>query len=407
MSDVLKELKDGVEKHQQKLDSEVTKLQTELAEKGATIEQIQKETTEKFSALETELKEAKAAAGRTNQINADMASTIMTPEVHKAALKFGIAEAVKEMSEAKAKTLEQGKETFFAPIDIQKAVGSVLTANLTGGNYRSYLPAQPGYEPMGQTNFRDFFRVINSATDFVSFPRVNTPIGEGSMGVQTEGLAKPQVDRDFTLVNVTLETIAGYLKASRQSLRNIPFLRDYLSQSLPNELYVTENDDWGGDLWNAATTVTPVAGTPFVNILLDLRTRLITNKYSTSVSNLVYFVTPDVWASILLTTSPDGTWFQNPNTLTVTPTGDIRYLGISIVPVTWFGSNTGRVLLVDTSKVAIVQSEGINLRSTEFDQDDFIKNMITFRIEETANLAMFRLDAMFKATYVPPAPEEE
>jgi hypothetical protein len=46
--------------------------------------------------------------------------------------------------------------------------------------------------------------------------------------------------------------------------------------------------------------------------------------------------------------------------------------------------------VLDTNKYAIAQQSGLSVRSTEFDQDDFIKNLITFRCEARCELLQFQ-----------------
>lgn len=405
MSEIIKEMKDGIKKHQEKLDAEVAKLQTELAEKGATIEQIQKEASDKFSTLEAELKEAKAAAARSAQgEEIDLLAGGMSSKTQEALLTASISKSIKDLPDDMLRNASKhGNIRHTQPLDF-KAVGVVTTANLTGGKYQSYLPAEAGYEPMGQAHVREYFRFIQTSTGNVIYPTIATPIGEGAMAAQVEAAEKGQVDRDMTMTSKTLSFWAGYLKVSRQALEDIPFLRSYLSMSLPNQLFETEDAAWGTALWNAASAVTPTNAGNVVTILTDLRVKLITNKYG-GAQGLEYFVSPDVWALLLGNQSSTGL-YNVPIGITIAPNGDIRYLGIRVNVVNWLGG-ASRIVLVNTSKVAIAQNIGINLAVSDSDGDDFIKNRITFRIEERADPLFFRGDAILKATYVAPEPEDE
>jgi len=49
-----------------------------------------------------------------------------------------------------------------------------------------------------------------------------------------------------------------------------------------------------------------------------------------------------------------------------------------------------KIYVMDTTKFAIAQQSGLAVRSTEFDQDDFIKNLITFRCEARCELLQFQ-----------------
>jgi hypothetical protein len=45
---------------------------------------------------------------------------------------------------------------------------------------------------------------------------------------------------------------------------------------------------------------------------------------------------------------------------------------------------------MDTTKYAIAQQSGLNVRSTEFNEDDFTKNLLTFRCEARCELLQFQ-----------------
>jgi hypothetical protein len=45
---------------------------------------------------------------------------------------------------------------------------------------------------------------------------------------------------------------------------------------------------------------------------------------------------------------------------------------------------------MDTTKYRIAQSSGLTVRSSENVADDFIKNLITFRVEARADLLQFQ-----------------
>jgi len=352
---------------------------TELQKKGATIEEMQ-----------GEIKELKAKSGRMKGEKAPQTSVhqliIDTIGEHKAAI-----------SEFKGGVNEMKIET--------KAVGPILTANLsgTGNNYLSYLDWRPGMEPTGQFHFRDLVRTIQSETDFVRFPRANTPIGEGSFGRTAEGQTKPQVDRDYTMIDLTLQTFAGYAIVSRQSLRNIIFLQSWLPTSMMDQLADQEDVTFANTLVSAATGSSSLAGynaggfTGTPEKLIGYITNLLRTKYRPN----GIAVDPAVWASLLVyqpgrTTTPSTTVaYSNPFVVTVDTTGTVRVLGIPIYPVNWLSG--GRIIVGDWTKAAIVQSEGLTMRQSDSHASIFTANEIAFLLERTEELAIFRPDAFITA----------
>ena len=88
--------------------------------------------------------------------------------------------------------------------------------------------------------------------------------------------------------------------------------------------------------------------------------------------------------------------YSLPNVINITPDGQVRILKIPILPVNWLTGN--RVLVGDFTKASIVQSEGLTFRQSENGtSQDFMKNVVTFLLERTEGLAIFRPDAFVTA----------
>jgi hypothetical protein len=363
------------------LKAQLEKKTEELTKLGATIGEIQ-----------AEQKELKAKSGR---MGGGSQSKVMT-----------LASLLKEVvDENKEKFFASAESKAFEPISIstkdktiieQKAVGNIASANLsgTGNNYVSYLDWRPGMEPLGQFHFRDIFRTINSETDFVRFPRANTPIGEGSFARVAEGTQKPQIDRDYTMIDLTLTPMAGYAIVSRQALRNIVFLRDWLPTSMMEQLTDAEDYDFANKLVAAATGSVSTTGftnsTTAIDKLIIYLTRNMQAKYRPN------FIAGDatVWGN-LIANKETNAGYSTPGILSVTTDGTVRLLGIPFYPVNWLTG--GRILTGDSTKAAIVQSEGLTMRQTDSHASTFITNEVTFLLERTSNLAIFRPDAFTTA----------
>ena len=276
-----------------------------------------------------------------------------------------------------------------------KVVGDMTSANLTGtgNNYVSYLGWQDGMEPIGQDRFRGLVRTIMSDTDFVRYPRANSPIGEGSFGRQAaEGDTKAQVDRDYTMIDLTLKPMAGYATVSRQSLRNIVFLQSWLPTSMMEQLQDAEDTDFSNTLYFAATGSTTVsASTTVIHKLIGYIANLKKSKYSPN----GIAVASDVWTELILNAATDNS-FTLPNVVTVDANGNVRILGIPVVSVNWLAVN--QVIVGDWRKAAIVQSEGLVMRQSDSHASQFTSNEITFLLERTEGLAILRPDAFIATT---------
>jgi hypothetical protein len=353
---------------------DITEKVKELEKKGGTIEDMQ-----------NEIKELKAKSGR-------MKGQSQAPTSVQQLISDTIVEHKAAIAEFKGGIHEMKIET--------KTVGSIVSANLSSPYY-SYLDWRPGMEPTGQFHFRDLVRTIQSETDFVRFPRANRPIGEGSFARTAEGSTKPQVDRDYTMVDLTLKTMAGFAIVSRQSLRNIVFLQSWLPTSMMDQLADQEDIEFSNSLVGAATGSATIQ-TGFTGVpekLIAFIKNLLKTKYRPN----GIAVDPDIWANLLVfqpgrttTASPATTVpYSNPFVVTVGADGTVRVLGIPVYPVNWLTG--GRVIVGDWTKTAIVQSEGLVMRQSDSHASIFTSNEIAFLLERTEELAVFRPDAFVTA----------
>lgn len=375
---------------------------------AANAKKVAEDLTTKVEALNVELKAKDATIGQimdeVKEVKAKQGRVILTSgDKRKLWLGDAIAETIgrheKEIKASEGGAMV-GRLEVKANGDLeQKAVGNISSANLTGtgNNYVSYLDWQPGMEPLGQDHFRSIFRTIQSETDFVRFPRANTPIGEGSFARVNEGSTKPQVDRDYTMIDLTLKPMAGYAIVSRQSLRNIIFLQSWLPTSMMEQLMDQEDTDFANALVAAATGSTSTTGftdTSSFGKLIAYLTRLRVAKYTPN------FIAGDpmVWANLLtLKSAGSEAFYQQPGFVTVTADGQMRILGIPFYPVNWLGG--GRIIIGDSRKAAIVQSEGLVLRQSDSHASIFTSNEVAFLLERTEALAIFRPDAFATAAF--------
>jgi HK97 family phage major capsid protein len=229
----------------------------------------------------------------------------------------------------------------------------------------------------------DVFRILPTATGNVTFPRGNAAIGEGSFGTQTEGQSKAQVDYDVTMVNTSLSFIAGFAKVSRQMLQDLPFLQAYLSQSLLEDWNRRVNNSFMATI-TASATAGSTSATPVAERVIDYTAQHL--ALGLGQPNLI-LTTHAVWASILKTQPTNGS-YGVPGGITIGANGETRIIGIPVVPHSQIVS--GKIYVMNTNAFAIAQASGLAVRSTEFDQDDFVKNLVTYRAEARVGLLSFQ-----------------
>ena len=359
-----------------KWEAQVADLNKDLTAKGATIGQMVEE-----------IKELKSMKGRLIQMGSQAQKTVI--DLMKDEFSKKEFTDIFSMMGKSAEANIYGKE-----FKMETKVSTVTTGSLTT-NYLTYLPWQQGMEPLGQTRIRQFVNTIESDTDNVQFPVANIPPGAGSFSSQTtEGNLKAQVDRGWTMTSLSLYPFAGWVAVSRQSLRNILFLQTWLPTSLNEQLLDQEDLMFANALVAAATGSTSTTGvtsssTTTGEILIAYVRNLIQKKFK---PNLVA-IDPVKWSSLLVTKPSN---YSLPNVINITPDGQVRILNIPIEPVNWLTGN--RCLVGDFTKASIVQSEGLTFRQSENGtSQDFMKNVVTFLLERTEGLAIFRADAFITA----------
>jgi len=354
------------EKAQKNFDSKVEGINESLLKTNKSIEEAR-----------AEVLEAKAAFGRL-QANTDRKVATSYAE-HIFNIKNEIGSAI-EKGWSDIKTAARGNGKGFSYEMDMKAVGVMTIGNnLTGSVYTSYVD-NPALRSYVNPHLRSVFNIIPVSTGSVSFPRGNTPVGEGSFGKQTEGSAKPQVDYDVTVVNTALSFIAGYAKVSRQMIDDLPFLQAYLQQSLIEDFQKAEDTYYLNAIASSATagsTSASVTAEKFIDYVAQLGALNWTPNLS--------LTTHAGWAALLKTKPAD---YSVPGGMVIDNNGNIRIVGIPVIPHSLVTS--GKIYVMDTTKFAIAQQSGLNVRSTEFDQDDFIKNLITFRCEARCELLQFQ-----------------
>jgi HK97 family phage major capsid protein len=374
MDDIQKALKDGLDSVHAQLKSEfeamdkkhevrVAELNEDAAKKGESIGEL-KEKVDKLIATNGKLKatfENEAFASNRQK-----------------SLIVDVANAITENYDAiKGETPFNSKAVGVMTLG---AIGNY--GGLTGTSVLSYVE-NPIMRSYFSPHLYDVFRIIPTATGNVTFPRGNSPVGEGSFGAQTEASAKANVDYDVTMVNISVPFIAGYAKVSRQMLQDLPFLQAYLSSSLI--------EDWNRAVDNRFMATITASATAGSTSSTGAAPRIIDYLGQHGALGLgmadTILTTHAVWAQVLNTLPSNGS-YSIPGGITIGASGETRIAGIALVPHN--AIPTGRIYVFNREAFAIAQASGLAVRSTETDQDDFIKNLVTYRCEARVELLSFQ-----------------
>jgi len=347
------------------------------AKHAAQVEQMNEDAKKKGQTLEELKSQVDAMAAKANA----MKSNIVKEYSSRSAV---LEDSVKEMV-----TENFDKIKSETPFSSTKLGTMTLGGELTGTSQISYVPNSQMRSIQSNPRLYELFRIIPTATGNVTFPRGNSPVGEGSFGAQTEGNAKAQLDYDVTMVNVSVPFIAGYVKVSRQMLQDLPFLQAYLSQSLVEDFNQAVNTRFLNTIASGSTALSSsetYTSTKMVDGIAQHAALGLGN------ANLI-LTTHKAWGDVLKTKPSD---FSVPGGTVIAPDGSVRVAGIAVVP--HIQVTTGRFYVLNTDAFAIAQASGFTVRSTETDQDDFIKNIVTYRGEARIELLSFQPKAAVYGT---------
>jgi HK97 family phage major capsid protein len=231
-------------------------------------------------------------------------------------------------------------------------------------------------------------RTTSNAVDFVQetgFTNNAAPVAEGAQ--------KPESSLEFTLRTAPVRTIAHWLQASKQVLEDIPQLESYINTRLTYGLKLVEEeqllagDGTGQNLLGLIPQATPYdrtrskPGDTRIDIVRRAMTQLRLSQYQPD----AVVLHPTDWEDIELQKNTQGTYiWANPRGL-LGPT----LWGLPVVESTSLAPGE---FLVGAFKIAaqIWDRDDVQVDISTEDRDNFIKNMVTIRVEERLALVVYR-----------------
>ena len=224
--------------------------------------------------------------------------------------------------------------------------------------------------------------------------------------VVAEGAVKPQAGLTFEDATSAVRTIAVWIKMNRVAMDDMPFLASTVNTLLPNDVRTKlEQQCLNGDgtgqnllgLMNVAGVLSAaqVAGDTIADAILRGITQIVLTDQNPN------FVTlnPLTWQDLAISKAEgSGEYmFGYPGHYNM-PTiyGLAATQNRMIDPLTpLVGDSSGHQLLV---------REGLNLKTSDADQDDFVRNRVTVLAETRAAYIVWRPSAFCEVTLLPAAP---
>lgn len=294
--------------------------------------------------------------------------------------------------------IESGQDMIFA-----KAVGNVTSSNVTGtmptqfSNMLNQLPTR-------KVHIRSLIPSVPLTDAIYSFPRY--AVGEGSVGIQTEGSAKAQTDVDVTYVTASPIVIAHFQRHSEQVLQDVPRLLAFTSGRMVEMLLDKEDDEIlngpGGSnrLNGIITQATAYAPTGTANTanadrfsyLINAISQLAQANWTPNgilVNPYAYYELLQVKTTAKEYTAPLAGLTYLDNTL--------RLCGVPLYPSTACATNAFTV--GDWSQAEFLVKNAIQVDISREDSDNFQKNLVTIRVEERCGLAVYQPSAFITGSW--------
>lgn len=392
------------------LNKSIEKLQGQIQENGKVSEDTKKFAEGLNARIDDVVKASKDVQEEFNKELAKVAEKVNLGQSQADTSGTIRAQILKGLKEGD-KNFEDGKRTksssfSFATENGQEEIrikaGAVVTIgnNLSGDLQRYYASQVKTFDPYRKIHVRSLLPQSPMTQPWFTYPK-DLETGDNNVAIQTEGSDKGFSDADFIMVDVKPVTIAHYARLSLQSVRDLPWLSNYISTKMVEQLLNLEDarllTGAGGSnningILNQATNYTKTNTAITSNIyeyLLDALAQLEGANYSPS----DILVHPQDFMSLLTLKSS-----QNEYTYpALAVTGGISLAGVPVRKATAISRLTG--LVGDFSQTEMLTREGITVAMSYEDQDNFIKNLVTVRVEESVALAVYNPSAFKKMNF--------
>jgi HK97 family phage major capsid protein len=291
-----------------------------------------------------------------------------------------LAEAIEKNADSIAK-LGRGEVKRSGFVLDTKAVGNMTEAvNLTGDIPRQYAP-QVYALPNRKVHVRSLLPVGTISTGLFTFPKETG--GEGDVAPQVQGSSKAQLDFDITMTDAPAQYIAGFVRISRQMLDDVPAMTSFLQARLLEKYLLAEDAqllNGNGTAPNlTGLTINAAAPTGAATVDVEQLVQAIAQVSASNYSANGILINPTDWANIM-NTKPTNAAYSLPGSTVVTTDGSLTIAGIPVFQSTAIAAD--KFLVGDWAMGAqIMQNQGISVQFSEFDSDNFQKNLITVRVE--------------------------
>jgi HK97 family phage major capsid protein len=360
------------------VDQVSAKFDVKSNEVNAKVAEVKAAFDAKSAEVDTLKAEIKVIADRADELDAKLAKA---KEAESMKVK-SIGEQLKEQVDNEMVSIEKAMKSQSGSFTLNlKAVGNMLlSSNLTGDSVATYNQRQ-AILPAQAINFRDLVPAVSSATGtYVTYRETGS---EGSISAQTEGSSKSQIDYDLTEVKTVNQYIAGFATFSKQMMKSLPFIESTLTRMMLRDFFKAENASFFTTVSGAATGTTTATATDDVEQLVQL----IGNQKAANYNASFALVSPAQMARLIISTYSKG-YYAGAGAVVLNPAGGLTIWGVPVLEASWVTDD--KVLIIDRDFIERVEVEGLNVTFSYENSDNFIKNLVTARVEcyEAINLML-------------------
>jgi len=375
--------------HQKKADEEVKLHGTMLAETKTQFEKLQKQ----YDEIDLKLADQKRSAPEqgksiveTLKEQDDLGRLVGTNKKGRASFTLSAAQTSEVMEQ---KTIISGGSGFglasggVMPIERLPVIVPEARRKL---RIRQLLNARPTQSPL------------------IYYVKVSTPMGLASM--QVEGSAKAETTVQFTTASAAVQTLAVFIKASRQVLDDFTELDGFIRSSLPyyvgkaEDLQLLSGSGTGQDLNGMVTQASAfnvglLSASAGYQRIDQLSAAIEQVDIIDEVSPTFIILNPRDWWAIVRTKDGFGKYLVGDPTSDSLPTLWNR----TLVSTTAMPAGTFLVGNGDPAAVEIRDRMEMQIDISNEDVDNFERNLVTIRAEKRLTLIVSRPQAFITGTF--------
>jgi HK97 family phage major capsid protein len=269
--------------------------------------------------------------------------------------------------------------------------GPILSGSLGGA-------IQPDHRGIVQPNLMSLSlldMVPTGTTDSNSIEYVQVTAIPGTSDVVAEGSIKAQVGLTLADATAPVRTIAGWIKVQRAALDDAAGLGSMLNMLLPFDVrrkvlaQILNGNGTGQNLTGIYNTVgVGQAAAEADDNIADVILRAITVIVLSDGEPNFAALNPITWQNLLLMKNANGNYiYGNPGQL---PGGMVAQTIWGLVLTTSRAVPATKPLVGDSMGCSLLVREGVNVKTSDSDQDDFVRNRVTILAETRVAFPVWR-----------------